>query len=948
VSDVFVSYSRRDSEFVHALAADLEQRGKSVWIDTEGIGDGEVFPDAIRHAIEQADAFLFVITPESVASTYCETEVEYALELHKRVVPVLREPVPDEQLPEAIRVRNWVPFTPDADAAVASERLVAAINTDLAHAHAHTRWLVKALEWEAEARDRSFLLRGSELAAADAWLAGVRDAAEPAPTALQREYIYASRTASSRRQRMLVAGSITIAVISLALVVFALISRSQAVRAQSKATSEAVQSTSRVWASESAQQLTVDPERSILLAMAAVTKAPTADAVFALRRALDVSPLRVRLPDVGSQASTPYWGAGISYSPVQDGRLIAEGSQDGKVRIFDSASGRTVRTIDVGAPAAIVQYSPDGRVLAIGDTHDVRTVDAATGKTLRVTKLPADAYYGGIGNLTFSPDGRTLYFTDYSHVVRWDLANGATRVLANMDIRGVGTAGLFFTLISPDGRRLIVAGWPGVAVLDAGSGRVLATSTDIPTIWWITLTPDGRQIAVTDSPLWPSGGVAGTLELLNARTLRVTRTLGHLDGDAYTALGFSPDGTRLAYGTNEGSAGVIDLRTGNLLVPFPGHTTNIYQVQFSPDGLRVATSAGDGHAFVWRAAGNQERSIVTDGFNEGKNGWMNADLTMVGTRIVARYQPVRGPDASGQVVRAWSSSGTSGGAPLALGPEATYARMSGNGAVVVGGPLLPGAIEIKGTLVVQRVPDGSVLRRLPIDANCCPALSRNGRMLIYQQTTGGALKVVNLTDGQTRTLQHTASPCGWIDFALSPDGLFAAATASCGRAREWSTSTGQPVGPIINFVGFMNLGPLQISNDDKTLAVANSGNVGQVSIVQPRTGNVIAVLTGDTKGIQDLAFSPNDSLLATASLDGTARIWDAHTGQPLRILDDPAPLDNVAFSPDGTQVATLDYAGVINIWNACSDCRNPAALMRLAQRQVTRQLTPAERRTFLG
>src|SRR5262249_17331738 len=143
------------------------------------------------------------------------------------------------------------------------------------HAHAHTRWLVKALEWDAEGRDRSFLLRGSELAAADAWLAGVGDAAEPAPTALQREYIYASRTASSRRQRMLVAGSITIAVISLALVVFALISRSQAVRAQSKATTEAVQSTSRVWASESAQQLTVDPERSILLAMAAVSKAPT-------------------------------------------------------------------------------------------------------------------------------------------------------------------------------------------------------------------------------------------------------------------------------------------------------------------------------------------------------------------------------------------------------------------------------------------------------------------------------------------------------------------------------------------------------------------------------------------------------------------------------------------------------------------------------------------------
>ena len=85
---MFVSYSRRDGEFVRGLAADLESRGKSVWIDTQGIGDGEVFPDAIRRAIEQSDAFVFVITPESVASPYCETEVEYAQQLQKRVVPV--------------------------------------------------------------------------------------------------------------------------------------------------------------------------------------------------------------------------------------------------------------------------------------------------------------------------------------------------------------------------------------------------------------------------------------------------------------------------------------------------------------------------------------------------------------------------------------------------------------------------------------------------------------------------------------------------------------------------------------------------------------------------------------------------------------------------------------------------------------------------------------------
>jgi hypothetical protein len=46
MADVFISYSRRDSEFVTRLSAALQDRGKDVWVDTEGIRDAEVFPAA--------------------------------------------------------------------------------------------------------------------------------------------------------------------------------------------------------------------------------------------------------------------------------------------------------------------------------------------------------------------------------------------------------------------------------------------------------------------------------------------------------------------------------------------------------------------------------------------------------------------------------------------------------------------------------------------------------------------------------------------------------------------------------------------------------------------------------------------------------------------------------------------------------------------------------------
>ena len=68
MADVFVSYSRRDGAFVSQLHEALRARGKQVWVDVEGIRDAEVFPAAIRSAIESSDAFAFVISPDSVES----------------------------------------------------------------------------------------------------------------------------------------------------------------------------------------------------------------------------------------------------------------------------------------------------------------------------------------------------------------------------------------------------------------------------------------------------------------------------------------------------------------------------------------------------------------------------------------------------------------------------------------------------------------------------------------------------------------------------------------------------------------------------------------------------------------------------------------------------------------------------------------------------------------
>jgi hypothetical protein len=95
--------------------------------------------------------------------------------------------------------------------------------------------------------------------------------------------------------------------------------------------------------------------------MQAVRASPTAEAMFALREAIDFSPVRVRLPDAGAQHKASD-GTGLAYSP--DGRRLAESSANGFVMIIDAASGQVVRRIKTG-PSGLSSgsWGPDGSLL---------------------------------------------------------------------------------------------------------------------------------------------------------------------------------------------------------------------------------------------------------------------------------------------------------------------------------------------------------------------------------------------------------------------------------------------------------------------------------------------------------------------------------------------------------------------------------------------------------
>jgi len=86
---VFISYSRKDGEFAHRLADDLRTAGYSVWVDISGLRGGQQWVREIDKAVRGCDAFVLIISPDSMASEWVTRETLLADSLGKLVVPVM-------------------------------------------------------------------------------------------------------------------------------------------------------------------------------------------------------------------------------------------------------------------------------------------------------------------------------------------------------------------------------------------------------------------------------------------------------------------------------------------------------------------------------------------------------------------------------------------------------------------------------------------------------------------------------------------------------------------------------------------------------------------------------------------------------------------------------------------------------------------------------------------
>ena len=384
-SDVFVSYSRRDKDWVDTrLAAALEARGKDVWIDLDDIrGGASDWRATVWAGIEASKVVVFVLTPDSLASRVCNEELEHASALNKRIIPILRHPVDGVAVPPALERPNWIfaRSEDDFDGAVAA--LVTAMETDEDWLDMHARLTQRTAEWLLERRDASYLLRGSDLRAAERWL-DEDDRHAERPTSDQIAYVNAGRRAAARRQRLLLGGVLLALGVSIALGIAAYVQR-QTARSQAFA-ARAIDAARR------------DPEEGLRLALNAAELGDGSLVKRALRETVAAAGW-TRILDDGERR--PLVDVAFSF----DGRLAVTAGDSGTAVVWELAGGRRRATLRHRAAIHGAQFSPDGTRIVTASRDGTARVWDVGGRSLRVLR-PEGATSGAPPST--APDGGSL------------------------------------------------------------------------------------------------------------------------------------------------------------------------------------------------------------------------------------------------------------------------------------------------------------------------------------------------------------------------------------------------------------------------------------------------------------------------------------------------------------------------------------------------------------
>ncbi|KIM21760.1 hypothetical protein M408DRAFT_80079, partial [Serendipita vermifera MAFF 305830] len=385
--------------------------------------------------------------------------------------------------------------------------------------------------------------------------------------------------------------------------------------------------------------------------------------------------------------------------------------------------------------------------------------------------------------------------------------------------------------------------WPAIQ-------SVLLGHTDV--VKCVAFSPDGRRVA--------SGSQDKTIRVWDGETGEVVA--GPFSGHTFwvNSVAFSPDGRHIASGSHDTTIRVWDAETGEVVAgPFNGHTDPVQSVAFSSNGRRVVSGSMDMSIRIW----DRDTGEMVAGPFIGHSDWVNStEFSYDGRHIVS--------GSSDKTVRVWNAE---------------------TGEVVAG----PFVGHTESVCSVGFSPDG---RRVVSGSHDCTAL-------VWDAESGGV--VAGPFKGHVR----------WVtSVSFSPDGRYIVSGSGDGSVQLWDAETGEVIaGP---FGGHTDLIRSVVFSPDARRIVSCSDDM-TIRIWDAGAGKTISSgPDGHTNNINSVAFSPNGRRIVSGSVDRTIRVWDSETGE---LVAGPfeghiSRVRSVTFSPDGQRIVSGSDDGTIRVWDA--------------------------------
>jgi WD40 repeat protein len=942
---VFISYSRKNKLFVRKLNKAIDESGIEAWVDWEGIPLSSDWMAEITTALAASDAFIFVITPDSLKSKACMDELELCIKYNKKMIPVLhRDPEKGHKMHPKLASTNWVYMRPKKDDFKTTvPKLIESIQTDLGWVQQHTRLLQRATEWEQKNRNKSYLLQGSDLSDGERWMIESTKEEARAVVPIQAEYINASRKIAVERQRNLTIGIGLAMVISILLGIFAIgqwykaeenaglarnsaataianehIAATQQARAE-KSEADALEKENEAKAQRSAIQAgTYEGSpgglfTSTLLALESWIRLPSnnSNAENILRNNLT----HMAIPLGYVQQNNKVWDVSTS----ADGKYFLTASDDNTACLW-TLQGQKKYCVKYNGVLYDAVLSVDNKYLVTaGSDGHVNLWNGESGEPIKSFE-----YKANIWDIDISPNNKWLAIGRADGTMTLiDLAKAREEFSFYM-----GTSEIYVVAFNQTSEWLAIGLKNGqTTIWRVNTADSKAGPRHTAEVNAIKFSPDGDWLVSISSD--------NTARVAKTNSGGTKFILPH--NDWVEDVAFSPDSSWFVTASDDKLARVFETKTGREKFRMH-HDDFVTVVDVSPNGQWIATTGADKTARVWDAtSGTLVREIVLDaegtaltfsvdnnrllvGDRDGKTSiW---DISALGARIGYLEFP--------EIVRKAEFNDT--------GKWVVFNSDDQNLWLVPADQLtaLHDGIQGKKILTLENLTSQT-------------SVSPNSKWVAVTEIGANRADLFNIETSVRHILLHDSDISG---IAFSADSKLLATTREKGTSVYiWDVESGQQVEEIpfdrtaftIAFnpldstlaIGFTDriviwdvagkkevtslqqagdINSLTFSKDGHWLATATS--IGSLSIWDMSNGLPVApthtfLQDGD---IASLDFNANGTLLASGGSNGYAYIWDIASGEERARLPHDNAISSVNFSPINDQLLTASQK-VVRVWD---------------------------------